>query len=209
MTNLFENINTKNIDRLKKSLKATSLTYPKGVNILSNVNRDDFIAIVESGNVQLFYHDYEGNKILLEEIQEGEIFSSYTTNVYAEEVSCLTKEETQITYIEYPQITSDEIIRSDSYILFIKNLIKMLTEQISLKNTRIEILTKRSTRDKLLEYFKFQAKEKKNKSFTIPFSFTELANYLSVDRSAMTRELKYLKQEGFIKTNGRRITLLY
>ena len=209
MTNLFENINTKNIDRLKKSLKATSLTYPKGVNILSNVNRDDFIAIVEAGNVQLFYHDYEGNKILLEEIQEGEIFSSYTTNVYAEEVSCLTKEETQITYIEYPQITSDEIIRSDSYILFIKNLIKMLTEQISLKNTRIEILTKRSTRDKLLEYFKFQAKEKKNKSFTIPFSFTELANYLSVDRSAMTRELKYLKQEGFIKTNGRRITLLY
>ena len=209
MTNLFENINTKNIDRLKKSLKATSLTYPKGVNILSNVNRDDFIAIVESGNVQLFYHDYEGNKILLEEIQEGELFSSYTTNVYAEEVSCLTKEETQITYIEYPQITSDEIIRSDSYILFIKNLIKMLTEQISLKNTRIEILTKRSTRDKLLEYFKFQAKEKKNKSFTIPFSFTELANYLSVDRSAMTRELKYLKQEGFIKTNGRRITLLY
>ena len=209
MTNLFENINTKNIDRLKKSLKATSLTYPKGVNILSNVNRDDFIAIVEAGNVQLFYHDYEGNKILLEEIQEGELFSSYTTNVYAEEVSCLTKEETQITYIEYPQITSDEIIRSDSYILFIKNLIKMLTEQISLKNTRIEILTKRSTRDKLLEYFKFQAKEKKNKSFTIPFSFTELANYLSVDRSAMTRELKYLKQEGFIKTNGRRITLLY
>lgn len=209
MANLFENISAKNIDKLKKLLRSTSLTYPKGVNVLSNVNRDDFIAIIDTGNVQLFYHDYEGNKILLEEITAGEIFSSLTTNVYAEEVSCLTKEETQITYIEYPQITSDEIIRTDSYIIFIKNLIKMLSEQISLKNSRIEVLTKRSTRDKLLEYFKIQAKEKKNKTFSIPFTFTELANYLSVDRSAMTRELKYLKQEGFIKTEGRKITLLY
>lgn len=209
MANLFENISSKNIDKLKKLLRSTSLTYPKGVNVLSNVNRDDFIAIIDAGNVQLFYHDYEGNKILLEEITSGEIFSSLTTNVYAEEISCVTKEETQITYIEYPQITSDEIIRSDSYIIFIKNLIKMLTEQISIKNSRIEVLTKRSTRDKLLEYFKFQSKEKKNKTFTIPFTFTELANYLSVDRSAMTRELKYLKQEGFIRTDGRKITLLY
>ena len=209
MANLFENISSKNIDKLKKLLRSTSLTYPKGVNVLSNVNRDDFIAIIDTGNVQLFYHDYEGNKILLEEITSGEIFSSLTTNVYAEEISCVTKEETQITYIEYPQITSDEIIRSDSYIIFIKNLIKMLTEQISIKNSRIEVLTKRSTRDKLLEYFKFQSKEKKNKTFTIPFTFTELANYLSVDRSAMTRELKYLKQEGFIRTDGRKITLLY
>lgn len=209
MANLFENISSKNIDKLKKLLRSTSLTYPKGVNVLSNVNRDDFIAIIDTGNVQLFYHDYEGNKILLEEFTAGEIFSSLTTNVYAEEVSCLTKEETQITYIEYPQITSDEIIRTDSYIIFIKNLIKMLSEQISLKNSRIEVLTKRSTRDKLLEYFKIQVKEKKNKTFSIPFTFTELANYLSVDRSAMTRELKYLKQEGFIKTEGRKITLLY
>ena len=199
MANLFENISAKNIDKLKKLLRSTSLTYPKGVNVLSNVNRDDFIAIIDTGNVQLFYHDYEGNKILLEEITAGEIFSSLTTNVYAEEVSCLTKEETQITYIEYPQITSDEIIRTDSYIIFIKNLIKMLSEQISLKNSRIEVLTKRSTRDKLLEYFKIQAKEKKNKTFSIPFTFTELANYLSVDRSAMTRELKYFKEEQFWK----------
>ena len=79
MANLFENISAKNIDKLKKLLRSTSLTYPKGVNVLSNVNRDDFIAIIDTGNVQLFYHDYEGNKILLEEITSGEIFSSLTT----------------------------------------------------------------------------------------------------------------------------------
>ena len=85
----------------------------------------------------------------------------------------------------------------------------MLSDQVSEKNNRIEILTKKTTRDKLLEYFKQQASEKGTKTFTIPMSFTELANYLSVDRSAMTREISYLRDDGFIKTNGRRITLLY
>ena len=93
--------------------------------------------------------------------------------------------------------------------MFIKNLIKLLSDQVKNKNNRIELLTKRTTRDKLLEYFRMQSQEKGSKSFTIPYSYTELANYLSVDRSAMSREINYLKEDGLIQTNKRRITLLY
>lgn len=209
MTNLFENINDANIRKIKRFLMASTLTYPKGVNILSNVYQDDFIAIIDEGSVQFISTDYEGNKSIIEDISKGGMFGSLTYPIYNEEVTCITKEITQITYIEYKDITNDEIIKTDSYIIFIKNLIKLLSEQVSEKNTRIEILTKKTTRDKLLEYFKFQAQERGFKTFTIPMSFTELASYLSVDRSAMTREISYLKEEGFIKTNGRRITLLY
>lgn len=209
MTNLFENISDKNVLKLKRILKANSIKYKKNVNILSNVNKDSFIAIVDSGSVELEFNDYDGNKTILENIGEGEIFGSLTTSIYNEEVSCITKEDTQITYIEYDEITNDEIIKTDFYIIFIKNLIKILSDQVSSKNNRIELLTKKTTRDKLLEYFKTQAKIKGNKTFTIPITFTELATYLSVDRSAMTREISYLKEEGFIKTNGRKITLLY
>lgn len=209
MTNLFENINDKNIEKLKRILKANTIKYSKNVNILSNVKRDDFIAIVDIGTVQLERSDYDGNTTIIDTISQGEIFGSLTSSIKNEEVSCITKEETQITYIEYNQITNDEIIKADSYILFIKNLIKLLSEQVSMKNSRIELLTQKTTRDKLLEYFKLQAGSIGNKSFTIPITFTELANYLSVDRSAMTREINFLKEEGFIKTNGRKITLLY
>ena len=209
MTNLFQNINEKNILKLKRILNASTIGYKKNVNILSNVNKEDFIAIVDSGSVQLIYSDYDGNKIIIEDISEGEIFGSLTSSIYNEEVSCITKEDTKITYIEYDEITNDEIIKTDFYIIFVKNLIKLLSEQVSSKNNRIELLTKKTTRDKLLEYFKMQAQEKGNKTFTIPITFTELASYLSVDRSAMTREIGYLKEEGFIKTNGRKITLLY
>lgn len=209
MQNLFENINPKNIEKLKRILKANTIKYRKNVNVLSNVNRNDFIGIIDTGSVQLIYNDYDGNKSIIEEIVEGEIFGSINYALQAEEITCVTKEETQITFIEYEQITNDEIIKNDFYIIFIKNLIKILGNQVTNKNNRIELLTKRTTRDKLLEYFKIESQKKGSKRFTIPLTFTELANYLSVDRSAMTREIKNLKEDGFIKQDGRKITLTY
>lgn len=209
MTKLFENISDKNIEKLKRFLKAGTIKYPKNVNTLSNVHQDNFIAIIDTGSVQLEYSDYDGNKVIVETLNPGDIFSTITYSISNEELSCITKEETQITYIEYDDIVNDEIMKTDFYIVFTKNLIKLLNEQVNAKNKRIEILTKRTTRDKLLEYFRIISAEKGSKTFTIPITFTDLASYLSVDRSAMTREISYLKNEGFIKTNGKRITLLY
>ncbi len=209
MTNLFENIHPKNIEKLKRILGAHNTVYQKNVNVLSNVNQDEFIAIIEKGSAILEYNDYDGNKILLEDLREGDVFTTLTLKLKSEEITCTTKEETQITYIDYSRITSDEIVRTDFYILFIKNLIKLLSRQISSKNDRIEILTKKTTRDKLLEYFKQASQSKGSKEFSLPMTFSELSNYISVDRSAMSREIGYLKEDGLIKTEGKRITLLY
>ena len=209
MTKLFENISDKNILKLKKILKSSTLLYHKGVNVLSNVNLQDFIAIIDTGSVKLIYNDYNGNSTVLEELNEGEFFGSLTLNVNSEEITCITKEETKITFIEYNEITNDEIIRTDFYIIFIKNLIKILNEQLHNKNNRIELLTKRSIRDKLIEYFTQQAQKTGHNKFKLPMTYTDLANYLSIDRSAMTREIKCLKNEGFIKTNNRTITIYF
>ncbi len=76
-------------------------------------------------------------------------------------------------------------------------------------NTRIEILTKRSIREKLRSYFNILSTRHLSQTFFLPFSLTDLADYLSVDRSAMMREIKSLKDDGFIKKNGNKITLLY
>ena len=211
MANLFENISEKEMLKLKKILESNSQIFKKNVNVLSNVNRDDFIALIEYGSIELIYNDYEGDKTVIEELAEGEVFGTLTSSIKNEEISCFTKEDTKITFIEYDQITNDDIIKTDFYIIFIKNLIKILTEQLNTRNIRIELLTKKTTRDKLLSYFKYIDKKTSGGSKTIklPLSYTELASYLSVDRSAMTREITSLKNEGFIKTKGRKITLLY
>jgi len=209
MQNLFENISSRNKEKLLKLLKAQTVVYHKGVNILSNVNRGNFIGIVDSGSLQIVFNDYNGNSIILEDLNQNDIFGNLISSINGEEISCTTKEKTLITYIDYDNITKPEITRSEFYITFVQNLIKLMTNQLNDKNERIEILTKRTIRDKLLEYFRLLSIKKASKTFTLPFTFIDLANYLSVDRSAMTRELKYLKTEGFIKIDGKRVKLLY
>ena len=120
-----------------------------------------------------------------------------------------TKEETTITFIDYEQVLNLEANSSEYFFNFIRNILELLGQQLNIKNERIKILTKRTTRDKLLEYFNIYSKKVGYKSFTLPFSYTDLANYISCDRSAMTREIKYLKEEGFIETDGKKIRLLY
>ena len=209
MTNLFANLSEKEVKKLMQVLKSNTITYRKNINILSNRTKDDYIAIIDSGSIQLVFNDYNGNKTIIEELGTGEIFGSLTYSLNSDEITCLTKEETQITYIEYNQITNDEIIKNDFYIIFVKNLIKLLSDQLNRCNQRIELLTMRTTRDKLLGYFNQQAQIKGSKTFIMNITFTELASYLSVDRSSMTREISYLKEEGFIKINNKKITLLY
>ena len=209
MTNLFANLSEKEVKKLMQVLKSNTITYRKNINILSNRTKDDYIAIIDSGSIQLVINDYNGNKTIIEELGTGEVFGSLTYSLNSDEITCLTKEETQITYIEYNQITNDEIIKNDFYIIFVKNLIKLLSDQLNRCNQRIELLTMRTTRDKLLGYFNHQAQIKGSKTFIMNITFTELASYLSVDRSSMTREISYLKEEGFIKINNKKITLLY
>ena len=85
----------------------------------------------------------------------------------------------------------------------------LVLSKVSDLNLRIELLSKKSIRDKLISYFRILSEKNFSKTFTLPLSLTDLADYLSVDRSAMMRELKILKDDGFInKTGKNKITLL-
>ena len=91
---------------------------------------------------------------------------------------------------------------------FSQKLHILIVNQVVSLNTRIELLTKKNIRDKLLSYFNILSNKKLSKTFVLPYSLTDLADYLSVDRSAMMRELSHLKEEGFIIKKGKKITLL-
>ena len=95
------------------------------------------------------------------------------------------------------------------YNQFLKNLIKILSNKIIENNNRIEILTNKTIRDKILTYLQLLAKKSKSSTITIPFSYSIMADYLAINTSAMTRELKNVKDEGLIETKGRRIKLLF
>ena len=197
MTNLFDNISNKQKEKIYNILKANTSNYPSNINILSNVNKQDFIGIIEEGKIELVFNDYNGNKTTLNTLEKDSIFGSLFINITSEEITCITKEKTKVTYIEYERII-DNNIKYDYYDTFIKNLLLILKEQLIESNERIELL---------LSYFKLISKKKGSRTFNLQLSFTDLADYLSVDRSAMTREIKYLKEEGFIKISKKKVTL--
>ena len=207
MSELFSNISDKQKEKIYNILKVNTINYPSEINILSNVNKQDFIGIIEYGKLELTYNDYNGNKTIISNLEKDSIFGSLMINVSSEEITCITKEKTKVTYIEYDKIIENNNIKYDYYDTFIKNLLSLLKNQLIEKNERIELLTKKTTRDKLLSYFKLISRKKGSRTFNLPLSFTELADYLSVDRSAMTREIKYLKEEGFIKKKKKKVTL--
>ena len=73
---------------------------------------------------------------------------------------------------------------------------------------RVDVLSRRSIREKLLCYFRQLAEKEDGQNFQLPFSLSTLADYIATDRSAMMRELKKLKEEEIIVSDGRKFTLL-
>lgn len=210
MKNLFENISLKNKEKLFKIFRASTVKFTKGINIIDYMDRTNSIGIIDTGSIDIIQTDYDGNETLIDELKENDIFGSTIYSiVLSDECSIITKDNTNVTFIDYREIENAEFIKSEFYITFVQNLLAIIFEQMSIKNKRIDILTKKTIRNKLLTYFKQLSKEQGSKSITLPFSLSHLARFISVDRSAMIRELKYLKEEGMIDQKTKKIRLYY
>ena len=208
MSKLFNKISGKEQVKLLKLLETSILNFKKDKIMFSYI-KENIIGIILEGKAQIIRTDYNGNRTIIEELNEESIFGSTISSLYSDECEMIAKDNTKVMIIDYDLIIEKDNNNYTYYNQFIKNLLEITTEIIDDKNERIEILTKKTIRNKLLEYFNIYRKKLGSNNIYLPFSFTDLADYLAVDRSAMSRELKYLKEEGFIETKGRKITLLY
>ena len=208
MTNLFTKISEKNQEKILKILEASTLNFKPNCQILTSVKLDNMIGIVLSGYMQIIRTDYNGNRTIIEELTENDVFGT-TISSLTNECEIITKEDTKIVIIDFNNILNDVENNLSYYKQFIKNLLEIYSDKINTKNESIEILTKKTIRDKLLEYFKIVSKRNNSKKIYLTMTYIELADYLAVDRSAMTRELKNLADERLIKREDKKITLLY
>lgn len=209
MDELFNGISEKNRRKLLKMFDTFVLTFKKESIILTKEKEENILGIIMEGHAQIIKTDYNGNKSLIEDLYENDIFGTNISGLKNKEYDILTKEETKILILDYYNIIKHINSTNQFYNLFLRNLLNILTKRIEDRNQRIEILTKKTIRNKLLEFFSIYSKKSGSKYIYLPYNFTDLADFLAVDRSAMSRELKYLKEEGFIEITGKRITLLY
>ncbi len=205
---IYQNIEQKNLKKLLNSLQSNTLFYKNNQTIAYSIGNREIIGIIEEGKANLVRFDYDGKRTILEEMNEGDIFSDLFISTDNGELSVISTTDCKVTFIEYPELI-EEAKKSHTALLVINNLIQLMANKLVKRNERIELLTTRSIRNKLLNYFELQAKKNNSKSFNLEYSYTDLADYLSVDRSAMMRELKNLKDDNLITDTNKKITILY
>ena len=172
------------------------------------VNRKQ-VCILVSGSADLIRYDFNGTKNIVERFYKndifGEVFYRINTN---NDLFVMAREMCEVVFFNYEIFEKKCKSSCKFHEKLLLNLPNLVIGKVSDMNFRVELLSKRSIRDKLISYFSMQSEINFSKTFTLPFSLTDLADYLSVDRSAMMRELSYLKEEGFIKKHDNKITLL-
>lgn len=209
MKALFSNISELQKTKLFKLLRAHIYNFNKNEEILSTIKNDNIVCVLLEGHAQIVNIDYNGNEILIEELEKDFVFGSGISEINSSECQIRALENCRVLVINYDRLNNLDYITHTYYNIFINNLFDIIHTKLNEKNERIRILTKKTIRDKLLEYFEYEYKKTRSKFIYLPNSFKDLADYFAVNRSAMFRELKSLKEEKFIKIDGKKITLLY
>ena len=190
--------------------KKQKKVFGKNEVVTTYIKNRNQLCILLDGHADLVRYDLNGNRTIVEHFSKnslfGEVFYTITTN---NELLVEAKSNCTVLFYTYDDIFHKCRNNCKFHQTLSENLPQLILNKVTDLNMRIELLTKRSTRDKLLGYFSLLSTRNLSKSFELPFSLTDLADYLSVDRSAMMRELKLLKEDGFIEKIGNRIILLY
>ena len=206
------NFNTEKfiLDFSNSCQKIQKKVFSKNQVITTYIKNRNQLCILIDGQADLVRYDLNGNRTIVEHFSKnalfGEVFYTISTN---NELLVEAKSNCTVLFYIYDDIFTKCKSNCKFHKTLSENLPQLILNKVTDLNMRIELLTKRSIRDKLLGYFSLLSTRKLSTSFELPFSLTDLADYLSVDRSAMMRELKLLKEDGFIEKIGNRIILLY
>ena len=207
---LFSGIEEDNLITMLGCLKTRVLELDKKYTVLAEGSPAKYIGIVLSGAIQVEQTDYYGNRSIISVAQEGEVFGEAfaCAEVTAIPVTVVASEPSEVMLIDAGHIMNTCSNNCGFHRQLIFNLMRDLAAKNILFHQKIEITSKRTTREKLMSYLLHYAKRVDRRSFEIPFDRQALADYLEVDRSGLSAEIGKLKKEGVIDSRKNYFELL-
>lgn len=177
-----------------KSYRKGSIVVPFGTRVTS-------IGIVLSGSVDVFREDSAGGRFLVKKLHVNSIFSEdlVCSGVKESPFSIIAGNKCEVLFLPYEKIVSPCDKACSYHKQLVKNILKVVSENNLLLNLKIDILGKRTIREKLLTYLKTQSKNQGSSQFNVSFNRNELSEFLCVDRAAMCRELSNMRNDGLIR----------
>lgn len=197
---LFSGIEPDEANGMSKCLEITFREYDKEEVIFNEGDKITKIGMVIQGNVSIEKADYWGNRHIMTYVSLGEIFGeAYAcSNDKTSNVEVVAADKCIVAFLDTYKVMTVCSSSCQFHSKLIHNLIYMLAERCVVMNEKITHLSKRSTKEKVLSYLSARAARCGSDEFDIPFNRQQLADYLSVDRSAMSAELSRMKKNGEI-----------
>lgn len=207
---LFNGIKAENLSEMLICLSAKEKSFKKGDTVLAEGDSASSFGIVLQGSVQLIRIDYYGNRSILASIGSGQLFGEAfaCAGLEAMPIDITAQEDTVILLIDAFSISHPCKKACSFHSQLILNLLNIVSRKNLLLHQKIEITSKRSTREKLLTYLFIQAKQAESNTFSIPYNRQELSDYLGVDRSGLSAQISKLRREKVLKCKGKVFTLM-
>ena len=205
----FEGLTKLQISKLLVLLGVHRYKYSKGEEIIPTIKNDNIIGIILDGFAQIINIEYNGNELVQENLGKDSVFGTTISATNSESCQIIAKEDTEVLIIDYSRLMRPENLTHNYFNIFLSNLYDIMSNKFRETNERVKVLEKKQIREKLLKFFEIEHKKSHSKNIYLNFALKDLADYLAVDRSAMFRELKHLKDDKLIEVDGRKIKILY
>jgi len=175
-------------------------TFQKGDIVAFEAERIKHVGVVLSGSVDMIKEDIWGNKTMLVRMYEddvfGETFACGSDNLSV--VTFLVSQDAKILFLSFDRVMHSCSMACQFHHRLIENMLRIIANKNRDLMRKVEVVSKRTIREKILAYLSIQSQTRGSRYFEIPLGRVELAEYLCIDRSALTRELVKMKEDGLI-----------
>ena len=208
-TRLFDNIDKKEVPNILNNFKSQKKSYDKGDIIIDTGDKVESIYIILNGKIEISKEYDDTRKNIVNILESGEIFAeamALSTNKISQ-ITAISLSKSEILKINIHNIFDNNFEKNDKNI-FIENLLKIISDKNKFLSIKNDILSQKSLRNKIVLYLKYMSNMQKSKKITVPYSRDKLAEFISADRSALSRELNRLAKEKMIELNGNKINII-
>ena len=200
-TQLFSGVGEEEIGAMLNCLQARLCTYKKGEYVLRQGEHLDKILVLVGGKLHIQRYDYWGNRSIINMVSIGEMFGeAYVAPESGTLINdALAVEDSAVIFFDVKRIITVCSSACRFHSMVVQNLFFAISDKNRKLVQKLTFMTKRTTREKLIAYLSEESKRQNSSEFSIPFNRQQLADYLSVDRSAMSNELCKMRDEGLIE----------
>ena len=207
---IFKGIYAEDLPAMLTCLGSFQKNYQKDEVIFLESNEIRNVGIILSGTVHMVKEDYEGCQTFIAAMKENELFGeSFSCGSHLNaQVSFLAAAPCTVLFLPFHKVIHSCKLSCTFHHRLIENMVQLIGDKNVQLMQKIEVISKKTLREKILAYLRQQAIEQHSRQFTISLGRIELAEYLCADRSALTRELSYMQRDGLIIYNKNTFKLL-